>query len=487
MNHSRHSACESLGKSVDTMSSDLTLNLLHSYAYNAALFGDGIVVEIGAYRGGSTVALAKGVQKAGRGLITSIDPHIPATGIYGGIFSSEDHERYLENLERFGVIPWVRHICTDAKTAACEWSSSIDLLWIDGDHRYEGVSSDISLWVPFVKDQGIVIFDDVVPGSEVEAAIRDHLPFSRFRLVEQLNNVLVFQKQSKPRTLYLCGGMQSGGSTLVSWCFLQRHDLDGVLDMENSLIYQDFSRVKSADVWLKMTIGSFRLAELVSLYEAQGWRVKPLLVHRELSATYRSLRGKSYGFDGATADEPPIFIRIQRYLADLDTAQTKDWPVLKYEELVNDAEATLRITCKLLDLAWDEAMVSWPKADGSIAYPENGNSSFLNTKHGSPNLQSALDKYRQQDKLCDVTNKPSFIEVIVKATDPPLPPAIAVAQSPLLPPVRFWGTQRQILYRELCELRDMEFDYSRIKQHNIIGPLLKFWKRFINNSIPPQN
>ena len=40
----------------------------------------------------------------------------------------------------------------------------------------------------------------------------------------------------RTNVLYLCGGLQSSGSTLVSWCFLQRPDMDGVLDADSDLL-----------------------------------------------------------------------------------------------------------------------------------------------------------------------------------------------------------------------------------------------------------
>jgi hypothetical protein len=43
---------------------------------------------------------------------------------------------------------------------------------------------------------------------------------------------------SGPKTLYLCGAPQSSGSSLISWCFLQRGDTDGVLDARNDLLPQ---------------------------------------------------------------------------------------------------------------------------------------------------------------------------------------------------------------------------------------------------------
>ncbi|MHB9101609.1 MAG: class I SAM-dependent methyltransferase [Sulfuricella sp.] len=454
--------------------------------------GNGIIVEIGAYRGSSTIALAMGIQEVGRGKVTSIDPHLPATGVYGGKFSQEDHRIYLNNLEHFGVAPRVNHLCTDSRTAAKGWTSPIDLLWVDGDHSYEGVASDITLWTPFVRDQGIVIFDDVEPGSEVAAAIRDHLQFSHFRLVEQLDRIAVFRKESQPRTLYLCGGMQSSGSTLVSWCFLQRHDLDGIFDMENALIHQDFTRVMTNPAWLKMTIGSFRLTELVSLYESQGWIVKPLLVQRDLSSTYRSLRDKPYGFDGATGDEPPVFIRIQRYLADLDAARTKTWPILKYEDLIRDPRGELQRICDLLGLAWDEAMVTWPKSEASLAYINNGNPTFHNTKQGSADLLTTIAKYQEREGQPEESHTLNFLEAMAEAIDHSKSTTAhaddgLASTTTMLPPVRFWGTRRHeldLLRKEVIRLRITEHEHQRILQHIVFGRLLKFWKRFINNSFP---
>lgn len=495
MNDHRHPIRESLSDSVDAMASDLTLALLQRYACHAAKTGSGAIVEIGAYRGGSTIALAKGIKEAqaDRAKVTSIDPHLPATGIYGGKFSQEDHRIYLSNLERFGVSRWVDHLCKDSRSAAKDWASPIDLLWVDGDHSYGGVASDIALWTPFVTDQGLVIFDDVHPGSEVEAAIRDHLPFSRFRLVERIDHVAVFRKESRSRVLYLCGGMQSSGSTLVSWCFLQRHDLDGVYDMENSVIHQDFSRVSTDPVWLKMTIGAFRLAELVSLYEAQGWVVKPMLVHRDLASVYRSLRDKPYGFDGATGDEPPIFIRMRRYLADLDAARANNWPVLNYEDLIRNPIGELQRICDSLGLAWDEAMVTWPKSEASIADMANGNIAFRDTKQESTGLLATIAKYQRRTVPAEEPKECGFLASMAEAIDGSSTSSISVGDvvSSLLPPVRFQGTRRQFLEQTKQEFDQLtlEFDqlrreHERILHHVVFGRLLKIWKRFVNKSFP---
>jgi predicted O-methyltransferase YrrM len=42
---------------------------------------------------------------------------------------------------------------------------SIDLLFIDGDHSYEGVKKDFADYAPLVRSGGLVAFHDIVPGS----------------------------------------------------------------------------------------------------------------------------------------------------------------------------------------------------------------------------------------------------------------------------------------------------------------------------------
>jgi predicted O-methyltransferase YrrM len=43
---------------------------------------------------------------------------------------------------------------------------SIDLLFIDGDHSYEGVRLDYELYSPLVRTGGAIAFHDIVPGTE---------------------------------------------------------------------------------------------------------------------------------------------------------------------------------------------------------------------------------------------------------------------------------------------------------------------------------
>ena len=193
-------------------------------------------------------------------------------------------------------------------------------------------------------------------------------------------------------TLFLCGGLQSSGSTLVSWCFLQRADTNGVLDAENDLLPTIDPGIGDPFVWYKTTISCFRLHELVDYYRDQNWEVRPLLVIRDLRECWVSLQRKPYAHNGITAEDPPFRMRVRRFLEDWDLFRRMGWPTLRYESLLEAPEATLRDACRQLQLAWDPAMLDWPKQQSQIADINNGNRNFWITRGKS--LTEAIAQYQ---------------------------------------------------------------------------------------------
>jgi hypothetical protein len=177
------------------------------------------------------------------------------------------------------------------------------------------------------------------------------------------------------RVLHLCAGTQSSGSTLVSWCFLQRADMNGVLDGENDLLPVPPS-VAGAFVWYKTTISCFRLSELIAHYQDEGWSVRPLLVVRDVRRVWASLSRKHYGRNGTTAEDPPLRLRLRRFKEDWELFRREHRPMVRYEDMMAEPEKTLRATCTQLQLPWDDAMLTWPKDPKLIASTRHGNETF---------------------------------------------------------------------------------------------------------------
>lgn len=178
----------------------------------------------------------------------------------------------------------------------------------------------------------------------------------------------IVTNQGRHRRLFLCAGLQSGGTTLVSWCFLQRRDMNGVLDMGHDFIQTSFEAVREPIVWCKMTVASFRWLDVYETYQDLGWSPDPLLVVRDARTVFSSLRKKEYGFNGTTAEDPPLRMRFRRFLEDWQLFRLEGWPILRFEDVLESGTSALQAVCKELGLPWDDGMTSWPKKRSQIAY-----------------------------------------------------------------------------------------------------------------------
>lgn len=133
--------------------------------YNLAKQCNGDIVEIGSYKGGSTVFLAKGLKEPHK--VYAIDPHdfgkfIKTIGTNKKLEKvPEDtfpifEKNLIEEKVRDKVIP----IVNTSENAVKNWKKKIAFLWIDGNHDYDFVKKDFLLWEPFLEIGGIIAFHD---------------------------------------------------------------------------------------------------------------------------------------------------------------------------------------------------------------------------------------------------------------------------------------------------------------------------------------
>lgn len=111
--------------------------------------GRGAIVEIGSWRGRSTICLALG-SKAGAGVrVFSIDRH--TEGTFGD---------FTRNLETAGVADLVTPIRSRSLDAVETFSEPIELLFVDASHVYDEVRADFERWVPKLVDGGVLALHD---------------------------------------------------------------------------------------------------------------------------------------------------------------------------------------------------------------------------------------------------------------------------------------------------------------------------------------
>ena len=148
---------------VDGWMTDDQARRLWDRAAGVAADGDRIV-EIGSFRGRSTMILALAAAPDGVEVV-AIDPHAgndrgPQEIEGYADAAAVDHEVFHANLRTAGVDDRVRHVRAFSHDALGEVEGDVDLLYIDGAHRYAPALADIRVWGGRVAPGGTMLIHD---------------------------------------------------------------------------------------------------------------------------------------------------------------------------------------------------------------------------------------------------------------------------------------------------------------------------------------
>lgn len=151
----------------------------------ASLNVNGGIVEIGSFKGKSTVMLAKICQRYGLAPIVAIDPHNFNNAELQNRKTSTDsttYDEFLANLKGAGVFDFVEPHRMYSGDVARSWREPIRLLWIDGDHSYKGAKADFDAFLPHLVPGGVVAFHDALHEfvGPIRVFVEDVLRSDRF-------------------------------------------------------------------------------------------------------------------------------------------------------------------------------------------------------------------------------------------------------------------------------------------------------------------
>jgi predicted O-methyltransferase YrrM len=172
------------------------------YAAAARCPAGGRIVEIGSFRGRSTIVLA---SAAGDDVeVVAIDPHAgndrgprEITGYVAQ--AAGDRAAFEANLRRAGVAGRVRHVAAFSDAAHDAVESPIDILYIDGAHRFGPARADIRDWGRRVADGGTVLIHDSFSSVGVTLAIlRELVPGRRLRYVGRSRSLAEYRADLVP-------------------------------------------------------------------------------------------------------------------------------------------------------------------------------------------------------------------------------------------------------------------------------------------------
>jgi hypothetical protein len=123
----------------------------------------GSILEIGSFKGKSTVGLASIARHYELGIVVAVDPHTAPSETdpsLGG--QSTTWEDFLATLRSAGLDSYVEPHRAFSRDLGQTWDRPLRLLWIDGDHTYEGVRLDFDLFSPFLAEGAIIAFHDTL-------------------------------------------------------------------------------------------------------------------------------------------------------------------------------------------------------------------------------------------------------------------------------------------------------------------------------------
>lgn len=117
------------------------------------------IVEIGSWKGRSTIWLASGFK--GKGKVYAIDPH---EGIKEGEARpiGKSYEDFIKNIKNSGLEDLIEPIIMTSIEAIKDWKENLDLIFIDGSHEYSNVLLDFLCWAPFIDRGGFVALHDTI-------------------------------------------------------------------------------------------------------------------------------------------------------------------------------------------------------------------------------------------------------------------------------------------------------------------------------------
>jgi predicted O-methyltransferase YrrM len=133
--------------------------LLYELAKNVSIHGE--IVEIGSYKGKSTVALAYGLLSGKKeGSVWAIDPHKGVIACNTTSNTNNTFHAFQKNIKEARVEHVVRPVVATSKAAAKSWKKPIRLLFIDGLHDAYHAREDYLLWSSWVPKGGVIAFHD---------------------------------------------------------------------------------------------------------------------------------------------------------------------------------------------------------------------------------------------------------------------------------------------------------------------------------------
>jgi predicted O-methyltransferase YrrM len=151
------------------------------------------IVEIGSWKGKSTLWLAKGAEVGHKNKVFAIDPH---RGSRSHVSEGEEdtYPIFLVNLAKAKVKNRVVPLVMTSVEAARFQQWNVGLLWIDGSHEYEDVKHDFFVWKQYLSLGAVVALHDCDKPGPAYVAQEYLVNSDEFVITHHVDTILAARK-----------------------------------------------------------------------------------------------------------------------------------------------------------------------------------------------------------------------------------------------------------------------------------------------------
>jgi len=156
--------------------------------------GKGVIVEIGSWKGKSTIWLASGSKASRKIKVYAVDPHRGSSEHQkdGKVWTFDE---FKANIKRAKVDDIVVPLIMTSEKAAHIIKEPVELVFVNGEHKYEIVKLDFKLWFPKLVWGGMMAFHDTTKCLGPKRVAIQFLYKSRnFRDIRLAGTITVGQK-----------------------------------------------------------------------------------------------------------------------------------------------------------------------------------------------------------------------------------------------------------------------------------------------------
>jgi hypothetical protein len=146
--------------------------------YVASVSEPSVAVELGAWKGRSTSCMGVEIANSGKPIrFFTIDHWRGSPGEESNSADPDVQEGRLFDVFQRNIAPVAEHvkvIRSDTAEAAIRFADgSVDFLYVDASHSYDGVLRDLIAWFPKVKSGGLIAGDDWCFSVRGERSVRN--------------------------------------------------------------------------------------------------------------------------------------------------------------------------------------------------------------------------------------------------------------------------------------------------------------------------